>query len=101
MAKRQYSKPSKRSQKPDVAVVDCSLPLVNGIEVTRQIRARLPGTEVLIFTMHDKATLIEELLKAGARGHLRKSDAKSYLIAAIEALATLGHFSRPVSPKRC
>ena len=38
--------------KPDVAVVDYSLPLINGIEVTRQIRARLPKTEVLIFTMH-------------------------------------------------
>ena len=73
--------------KPDVAVIDYSLPLVNGIEATRQIRARLPRTEVLIFTMHDNETLIEELLKAGARGYLLKSDAKRYLIAAIESLA--------------
>ena len=42
--------------KPDVAVLDYSLPLVNGIEATRQIRARLPRTEVLIFTMHDNET---------------------------------------------
>ena len=61
---------------PDVAVVDYSLPLVNGIEVTRQIRARLPKTEVLIFTMHDNQMLVEDLLKAGARGYLLKSDAK-------------------------
>jgi len=73
--------------KPDVAVLDYSLPLVNGVEVTRQIRGRLPRTEVLIFTMHDNDTLIQELLKAGARGYLLKSDAKRYLIAAVEALA--------------
>jgi DNA-binding NarL/FixJ family response regulator len=72
---------------PDVAVIDYSLPIVNGIEVTRQIRARLPKTEVLIFTMHDNQTLIEDLLKAGARGYLLKSDAKANLIGAIEALA--------------
>jgi DNA-binding NarL/FixJ family response regulator len=72
---------------PDVAVIDYSLPIVNGIEVTRQIRARLPKTEVLIFTMHDNQVLIEELLKAGARGYLLKSDAKANLIRAIEALA--------------
>jgi DNA-binding NarL/FixJ family response regulator len=72
---------------PDIAVIDYSLPVVNGIEVTRQIRARLPKTEVLIFTMHDNQALIEELLKAGARGYLLKSDAKANLIGAIEALA--------------
>jgi DNA-binding NarL/FixJ family response regulator len=73
--------------KPDIAVLDYSLPLVNGIEATRQIRARLPKTEVLIFTMHDNETLIQELLKAGARGYLLKSDAKRHLIAAVESLA--------------
>jgi DNA-binding NarL/FixJ family response regulator len=72
---------------PDVAVIDYSLPIVNGIEVTRQIRARLPKTEVLIFTLHDNQTLIEDLLKAGARGYLLKSEAKANLIGAIEALA--------------
>ena len=72
--------------KPDVAVLDYSLPLVNGVEATRQIRARLPKTEVLIFTMHDSEALIEDLLKAGAHGYLLKSDANRYLIAAIEAL---------------
>jgi DNA-binding NarL/FixJ family response regulator len=73
--------------KPDVAVVDYSLPLLNGVEVTRQIRARLPRTEVLIFTMHDNEILIQDLLRAGARGYLLKSDATKYIIEAIEALA--------------
>jgi DNA-binding NarL/FixJ family response regulator len=73
--------------KPDIAVLDYSLPLVNGIEATRQIHARLPRTEVLIFTMHDNETLIRDLLVAGARGFLLKSDASRFLLAAIESLA--------------
>ncbi len=73
--------------KPDIAVLDYALPLVNGIEATRQIRARQPRTEVLIFTMHDNETLIRDLLAAGARGFLLKSDAKRFLLAAIESLA--------------
>src|SRR5262249_42574615 len=72
--------------KPDIAVIDYSLPVLNGVEVTRLIHARLPKTEVLIFTMHDNEHLVQELLRAGARGYLLKSDAKRYLIEAIEAL---------------
>ena len=72
--------------KPDIAVVDYSLPLINGMEVTRQIRARLPTTEVLIFTMYDTEAVVEELVKAGARGYLLKSDAGRDLISAIASL---------------
>jgi DNA-binding NarL/FixJ family response regulator len=70
-----------------VVVLDYALPLVNGIEATRQIRSRVPGAEVLIFTMHDTATLVREVLEAGARGFLLKSDAKRFLVAAVESLA--------------
>ena len=73
---------------PDVAIVDYSLPLLNGLEVTRQIRQRSPGTEVIIFTMHEH-NLIRDLLRAGALGYLLKSDAKRLLITAIETVA--GH----------
>ncbi len=73
--------------KPDVAILDYSLPLINGVEATRQIRARVPTVEILIFTMHDSETLIYDLLKAGARGYLLKSDAKRFLLTAIESLA--------------
>jgi len=52
--------------KPDVVVLDYSLPLMNGLEVTRQICDRLPGTEVLIFTIHDTDNLVLEVLGAGA-----------------------------------
>jgi DNA-binding NarL/FixJ family response regulator len=72
---------------PDVAMLDYSMPLINGVEATRQIRARLPKTEVLIFTMHCNDTLIQELLQAGARGFLLKSDARHSLVGAIESLA--------------
>jgi DNA-binding NarL/FixJ family response regulator len=73
--------------RPDVAIVDYSLPMMNGIEVTRQIRARLPAAEILIFTMHDSKALVGELLEAGARAYLLKSDAKEHLMAAVASLA--------------
>jgi DNA-binding NarL/FixJ family response regulator len=73
--------------KPDVAILDYALPLMSGIEATRQIRARLPATEVLIFTMYDSDTIIAELLAAGARGFLLKSETEKHLIPAIDALA--------------
>jgi DNA-binding NarL/FixJ family response regulator len=73
--------------KPDVAVLDYSLPVLNGIEATRQIRARVPQTEVLVFTMHESDTLMRDLLQAGARGYLLKSDAKQFLITAVQSLA--------------
>jgi len=78
---------------PDVAVIDYSLPLINGVDATRQIRAAQPRTEVLIFTMHDNEALIQEVLKAGARGYLLKTDASRHLIGAIEALAAHKPFS--------
>ena len=72
---------------PDVAIVDYSLPLLNGVEVTRLIRRRSPGTEVIIFTMHDNYNLIQDLLQAGALGYLLKSDAKHLLLTAVETVA--------------
>jgi DNA-binding NarL/FixJ family response regulator len=72
---------------PDVAIVDDSLPLLGGIEVARQIRSRAPGTKVMIFAMHDRETLAYDLLEAGARAFLLKTDPSRNLIAAVEALA--------------
>ena len=73
--------------KPDVAILDYSIPLVNGVEATRQIRKRNPQIEVLIFTMHDSDSLVTDILAAGARAYLLKSDANQYLIAAVASLA--------------
>jgi DNA-binding NarL/FixJ family response regulator len=72
--------------RPDVAIIDYSLPMINGIKVTRNIKARQIKTEILIFTMHDSDVLVKEAFKAGARAFLSKSDAKEQLSSAIEAL---------------
>ena len=73
--------------KPDIAILDYSLPLLNGLQATRQIRARLPETEILIFSTHVSETLVHDILQAGARGYLLKSDENSTLIDAVESLA--------------
>lgn len=84
--------------KPDVAILDYSLPLLSGVEVTRQIHARVPRVEILIFTMHDNELLMRELFKAGARGYLLKSEAAQHLVTAVEALAVhRPFFTRRVS----
>jgi DNA-binding NarL/FixJ family response regulator len=71
---------------PDVVVVDISMPELNGLDATRQILKEAPGTEVLVLTVHDSESLINEVLKAGARGYLLKTDASKHLVAAIESL---------------
>jgi DNA-binding NarL/FixJ family response regulator len=55
--------------KPDVVILDYAMPVQNGVEATREIRARSPRTEVLIFTMHDSEAIVEDVLSAGARGY--------------------------------
>lgn len=76
-----------RALKPDVVVLDFSMPELNGLEATRQIRKALPETEVLILTMHDSETLAREVLAAGARGFVLKTHAKRQLAAGVDALA--------------
>ncbi len=71
---------------PNVAVIDVSMPELNGLEATRQILKALPQTEVLILTMHESEQVVREVLDAGARGYVLKSDAGRDLIAAVEAL---------------
>jgi DNA-binding NarL/FixJ family response regulator len=72
--------------KPDVAVLDIAMPLLNGVEATRQIRKASPQTEILILTMHDSELLIQEVMEAGAHGYILKDDADRNLIAAVDAL---------------
>ena len=76
-----------RQHKPDVVVMDFSMPELNGLEATRQIRKALPRTEVLILTMHESEQLAREMLAAGARGFLLKTDTKRHLVEAIQSLA--------------
>jgi DNA-binding NarL/FixJ family response regulator len=72
--------------KPDVAIFDYSMPFMTGAEVSRRIKSSHLRTEVLILTMHESEALLAEVLMAGVRGFLLKSDARGHLIAAIEAL---------------
>ena len=73
--------------RPDVAILDYALPVLNGIEATRQIRQHVPSVEVLIFTLHDTEDLLRELINVGARGYVLKSDAQQHLISAVQSLA--------------
>lgn len=72
---------------PDIVVLDISMPELNGLDAARQILADHPDTEVLILTMHDSEELIKQVLAAGARGYLLKSDASRQLVSAIDALS--------------
>jgi DNA-binding NarL/FixJ family response regulator len=81
--------------RPDLVVLDLTMPELNGLDAARKIRAALPATQVLIQTMHDSEALAQEVLAAGARGYLLKNDAPEMLAQAIEALAAGGTFFTP------
>ena len=73
--------------KPDVAVLDLTMPGKNGLETIRQLRRELPQTELLVFSMHDSDELIREVFAAGARGYVLKSDAARHLVEALHSLS--------------
>jgi DNA-binding NarL/FixJ family response regulator len=72
--------------KPDVVLLDIGMPNLNGLEAARQILSVAPRVAILILTMHDSDSVVKEVLRAGARGFLLKSDAGRDLVAAVEAL---------------
>lgn len=85
-------------EKPDVMVLDVSLPIMNGIAVTRRLRQDAPQTKVLLFTMHDDDETVSAGLAAGARGYLLKMENEQLLETAISALgANRPYFSSVVS----
>jgi DNA-binding NarL/FixJ family response regulator len=75
-----------RELKPDVSILDIGMPGLNGLEATRQIIKDDPRAKVLILTLHDSDQVVREVLNAGARGFLLKSDAERDLVVAVEAL---------------
>jgi DNA-binding NarL/FixJ family response regulator len=85
-----------RRLRPDVVVMDLSLPELNGLDATRHILKDAPKTEVLVLTMHQSEELARDVLQAGARGYVLKSDADENLIAAVENLRQHKPFLTPI-----
>jgi DNA-binding NarL/FixJ family response regulator len=73
--------------KPDIVVLDITMPELNGLEAARRIRKVSPNSEILVLSMHYSDQLIKEVLDAGVRGFVVKSDSDRDLIIALEALA--------------
>ena len=76
-----------RELKPDIAILDFSMPDLNGLEAAKRIRQASPATEILILTMHYSDQLIREIVEAGIAGYLLKSDSDRDLVIAVETLA--------------
>lgn len=81
--------------KPDVFLLDIGMPNLNGLDAARQILALIPDARILILTAHDSEQVVREVLSAGARGFLLKSDAGRDLVAAVEALQEQRTFFTP------
>lgn len=84
--------------RPDVAVIDVSMPELNGIEATRRILEQCPQTKILALSMHKDAVYVREILRAGARGYILKDSVDTEFVQAIRALARgEGYLSPAVS----
>ena len=82
--------------KPDVAVVDISMPELDGVQVTREIREAAPNTKVLVLTMHESDQLVQSALVAGAHGYILKSDLTECLVKAVKDVS---RGKRSLTPK--
>lgn len=84
-----------RELKPDVVLMDISMPEMNGIEATTILRRDLPEVKVLALSMHENASYVKQALKAGARGYILKESAPQKLV---EAISNVNSSSEPVMP---
>ncbi len=89
-----------RELRPDLAVLDYSLPGINGLEVTRQLCRDVPGISVLIYTMHADERMFPSLLEAGARGYVLKTEDDAALLAAMDTVAAGDIHISPDAPSR-
>jgi DNA-binding NarL/FixJ family response regulator len=81
--------------KPDVAILDISMPELDGVEAVSQIREAVPETKVLVLTMHESDQLVKRALDAGAHGYVLKSDLTESLPKAVKAIAEGKRFLTP------
>jgi DNA-binding NarL/FixJ family response regulator len=85
--------------KPDVAIVDIGMPVLNGVDAAREIGRKLPGTRVIFLTMHDERIYVAEAMKTGARGYLLKSSAEEELLIAIREVMAGRRYITPLIPR--
>jgi two-component system response regulator NreC len=86
---------SAKKLKPEIVVLDMTMPELDGLTALRQIKQALPNTEVVIFSAHHSEDVIEQLFDAGAKSYIQKSDAGRHLVTAIKSLAEHKPFFTP------
>jgi DNA-binding NarL/FixJ family response regulator len=81
--------------RPDVIIMDVSMPDLNGIDATHQIRREVPEARVIVLSMHHKRQFVLDMLREGARGYILKSDISDQLIQGIQAVMAGGVYLSP------
>jgi DNA-binding NarL/FixJ family response regulator len=81
--------------KPDVAILDISMPGLDGLQATRRIREAVPSTEIVVLTMHESDQMVRRILDAGARGYVLKSDLATHLVKAVKNVSVGRPFLTP------
>ena len=76
-----------RQVRPDIAILDYSIPELNGLDLSHALKREFPRIEILLYTMHDREEIIMNVLRAGVRGFVLKSDTEQHLVAALDALS--------------
>src|SRR5215218_11046588 len=87
-----------REARPDIAILDYSIPELNGLDLSHALKREFPRIEILVYTMHDREEIVMDVLRAGVRGFVLKSDAERHLISALDALSIhRSYFSGAIS----
>lgn len=86
-----------KALKPDVAILDINMPELNGLEAAKQIRTASPKTELLVLSVHYSDQLVRDIVDAGIRGYMIKSDADKDLLTAVDALANHQPYFTPAA----
>jgi DNA-binding NarL/FixJ family response regulator len=81
--------------KPDIAIIDLSMPDLDGLQATRQIREESPSTKVIVLTMHESDQMVRRVLDAGALGYVLKSDLATHLVKAVKDVSAGKLFLTP------
>ena len=84
-----------REQRPDVAVLDISMPELNGIVLSRRLNGEMPGLRLLVLTLHEDRAYLNQALEAGVRGYVLKRSAVENLVQAIRAVMVGGLYIDP------